>query len=224
MHADTVETADWWARKRDAGGAAWIANYQKSLKARHRDAIVEVVKSLAPETLFEVGSHCGPNLVRIAQEFPDILMHGIDASAEAVKAGREWVTSLGLEKRVQLSTQRFPDGTQATPTGFADVVLSCYTLAYIAPEDLDAALYEMGRLAARAVILAEPMAIDGSGQPPTRNLSGYSEWAHDYQRALGWIGSLRNVTTRIVPIRPSVDRLNAILVVERIDSHTSSTQ
>lgn len=222
MHAATVETADWWARHRESA-ADWIANYQRSVKSRHRGIIATVIKELAPETLFEVGSHCGPNLVRLAQELQDLSMHGIDASVDAVNAGRAWVKGLGLDGRIRLSAQRFPEGTQAMPSAFADVVLSCYTLAYIAPADLDAALYEMGRLAARAIVLAEPMAI-GAHQPASvRNLSGYSEWAHDYQAALAWVGSLRGVTTRIVPIDPPVDRLNAILVVERNVTETSST-
>lgn len=222
MHAYTVETGNWWAQKR-AASAEWIANYQKSLQSPQRVAIETIVRELAPETLFEVGAHCGPNLVRLAGALPGLHMHGIDASAEAVAAGRQWAASLGIADRVALTCQRFPDGTYGTPTGFSDVVLSCYTLAYIAPADLDAALYEMGRLAARAVIIAEPMPIGTDRPGPVNRVDGYKEWAHDYQAALEWVGSLRNVRTRIVPIVPSVDRLNAILVVERLDVMESNT-
>lgn len=222
MHAYTVETGNWWAQPRDAS-AAWIANYQQSLQSPQRAAIEGVVRQLAPETLFEVGCHCGPNLVRLAKALPELRMHGIDANAEAILAGRRWVETLQIADRVALTCQRFPAGTYGTPTGFADVVLSCYSLAYIAPADLDAALYEIGRLAGRAVILAEPMPI-GEDRPAMIGRSdGYKEWAHDYQQALAWVGSLRNVKTRLVPIVPRVDRLSAILVVERLDPITSST-
>jgi hypothetical protein len=201
-----------------------IQNYQRSLGGRQRLAISRIVRELRAETVFEVGCHCGPNLIRLALDHPGLTAHGIDASVEAVQAGRSWVADQGLAGRVQLTAQRFPEGTQATPTGFADVVISCYTLAYIAPADLDAALYEMGRLAGRALILAEPMPVDGVRPAPIHQMSGYSEWAHDYQGALEWVGSLRGVTTRIVPMHPPVDRLNAILVVERDVPSTSNSQ
>lgn len=219
MHVETVETGNWWAKPREAS-AAWVANYQQSLNSPQRVAIEAVVRELAPETLFEIGSHCGPNLVRLAGVFPDLRMHGIDASAEAIIAGKAWVKDLKLADRVALTCQRFPEGTESAPGNFADVVLSCYTLAYIAPSDLDAALYEIGRLAGRAVILAEPMAAPAVAQ---KRSDGYQEWAHDYEAALQWVGSLRDVTIRRMPIVPSVDRLNAILVVERVSQVTSST-
>lgn len=223
MHTDTVRSAEWWARSRGATTGNWISNYQRSLDARHRRQISAIVDELGAETLFEVGCHCGPNLVRVATDLPHIQAMGIDASVEAVTAGRAWVTQLALADRVQLTAQRFPEGTQGTPSGFADVVLSCYTLAYIAPSDLDAALYEMGRLASRALILAEPMPLPGQALEPIHRMNGYNEWAHDYQAALEWIGNLRGVKTRILPVEPAVDRLSAILVVERA-AGASSTQ
>lgn len=219
MHAETIGTGDWWAKPHDA---AWIGNYRQSVESPQRVAIEGIVRDLAPETVFEVGAHCGPNLIRLARAFPDLMMHGIDASAEAVTAGRQWAKDEQVADRVRLTCQRFPTGTYQTPTGFADVVLSCYTLAYIAPADLDEALYEMGRLAGRALILAEPMPVGADRPAAVHRLDGYHEWAHDYKSAVKWVGSLRNVTTRIVPLVPSVDRLNAILVVERNDV-TSST-
>jgi cyclopropane fatty-acyl-phospholipid synthase-like methyltransferase len=218
MQRATVETADWWARPRGESSQQWIANYQRSLQTRHRTAIAQIVGELQPETVFEVGCHCGPNLVRLAQEFPALRMIGIDASAEAVVAGRSWVAQLGFGDRVQLNTQRFPADTERLATGSFDVVLSCYSLAYIAPGDLDAALYECGRLATRAVIIAEPMAVGTHRPPPVEYVSRYREWAHDYQDTLRWIGSLADVRTRVVPVEPPVDRLNAILVIERDDA------
>lgn len=215
MHADSVQMADWWARSRGAQSANWVENYQRSVEARHRKTLSDVVRSLGAKTVLEVGCHCGPNLVRLATDDPAIEAIGIDASAEAITAGRQWVRGRGLEGRVQLNAVRFPEGTAAIASGTFDVVFSCYTLAYLAPSDLDAALYEMGRLAARALIIAEPMPYDGQRPATIREIGGYGEWAHDYQAALEWIGNLRGVKTRIVPVTPAVDRLNAILVVER---------
>jgi ubiquinone/menaquinone biosynthesis C-methylase UbiE len=212
MHTETIEATDWWARPRGATAANWIANYQRSLQARHRDVIVSLVQSLGAETLLEVGCHCGPNLMRLATEMPTLRMIGIDANDEAVQAGRGWMASKGCASRVQLNTGRFPAATSGIADGSFDIVLSCYALAYVAPADLEAALYEMGRLATMAIILAEPQTDAAPTLNSARSLSGYTEWAHRYREALKWIGSLHGATVRTVPIEPPVDKLNAVLV------------
>lgn len=210
MHADSVATANWWAGSRGANRESWIENYQKSLQVRHRTAISQIVGELQPSTLLEVGCHCGPNLIRLAQDYPELSLAGYDVNAEAIAAGKAWVARLGLQHRIGLSVGNLPQGSESIPTGAIDVVVSCYTLAYVAPVDLDAVLYELGRVAKRAIILAEPM--DG---PPTAMLSGYHEWAHRYRQAVEWVGSWRGMTLTTVPVTPPVDRLNAILVAER---------
>lgn len=219
MHVQTIEASNWWARPRGETSANWIANYQNSLQSRHRTAIVQALKTIQPATLLEVGCHCGPNLVRLAQEFPTLDMIGIDASAEAIAAGRGWVARKGFADRVQMNVGRAPAQTQALPSGAFDVVLSCYTLAYIAPQDLDAVLYDLGRLAAKAVILAEPMTEDDRaawhGSP-----AGYQEWAHNYRGASRWLNTWRGMTLRIVEVTPPVDRLKGILVATRDGAHT----
>jgi ubiquinone/menaquinone biosynthesis C-methylase UbiE len=210
MHAETAQTAEWWARPRGPEQQAWIENYRQSLQGRHRTTIVEIVKALKPKTLLEVGCHCGPNLVRLAGELPKLQMIGLDVNTEAIQAGRAWVSTEKLASRIQLNVGRVPEATQALPTGMCDVVLSCYTLAYVAPTDLDAVLYELGRLATRAVILAEPMRSGKATE--SRSFSGYIEWAHDYQAASQWVGTLSGRPTRIVAVEPPVDRLNGIFV------------
>lgn len=221
MHTDTVTASEWWARPRDGQGGVWIQNYQKSLGVRHRELLAAIVRELQVETLLEIGCHCGPNLVKLAEANPQLHAQGIDVNADAIAAGQRWLQHCGLSKRVKLSQHRFPDGTAALPSGGFDVVLSCYTLAYVAPADLDASLYEMGRLAARAVILAEPMALNGRVTAPMHNITGYREWAHDYRAALPWIGTLSGAETRLALVAPPVDRLNGILVVERESAVTS---
>jgi cyclopropane fatty-acyl-phospholipid synthase-like methyltransferase len=214
MHTQTVEAGNWWARPRGANNAQWVQTYQKSLAARHRDAIVEIVKGL-PEvkTVLEVGSHCGPNLIRLAQAMPEVeQFSGVDINADAVAAGQRWVASLGLQSRIELAAGRVPDMTEALPTGCVDVVLSCYALAYFAPEDLDAVLWEMGRLAKRALVLAEPMP---GGPPRPPQVTDYQEWAHDYQGASKWLNTWRGCTLHTVPVDPPVDRLHSILVAVR---------
>lgn len=213
MHTESVEAVNWWARPRGEQSGAWIANYQKSLGLRHRVAISQIVKELKPKTLLEIGCHCGPNLIRLATDHPTLKIAGLDASPEAIAAGQQWAIKAGFEGRVECAVGRFPLATEKFPTGAFDVVLSCYTLAYISPADLDAALYELGRIAKRAVILAEPQVFE---EPVSHRhaMSGYSEWHHDYQRARSWTKTLRDHRSRVVPVAPPVDALNAILVLE----------
>jgi ubiquinone/menaquinone biosynthesis C-methylase UbiE len=215
MQAETIEAARWWANPRGERNGTWIETYQKSLAQRHRDVIVSIVQGLKGVTsVLEVGSHCGPNLVRLARACPQLeQLSGVDVNADAVAAGQRWVQGLGLSSRIELATGRVPDVTDSLPDGCVDVVLSCYALAYIAPQDLDAVLYEMGRLAKRAIVLAEPM--PGLPARTAQLQSEYHEWAHDYHAASKWIAPWRNCTTRVEPISPPVDRLNGVLVATR---------
>jgi ubiquinone/menaquinone biosynthesis C-methylase UbiE len=217
MHAQTVDAANWWARPRGANAGQWVQTYQKSLTTRHRDVIVEIVRQLPDvKTVLEVGSHCGPNLIRLAQTFPQLeQLSGVDISAEAIAAGQQWVTQQGLQGRIELVVGRVPDKTESLPSGCVDVVLSCYALAYIAPPDLDAVLYEMGRLAKKALVIAEPMP---GGPPKPMQVTDYQEWAHDYQAAAKWLKTWHGCQMQIVPVDPPVDRLRSILVAVRGES------
>lgn len=223
MQTQTREAAQWWANPRGAKTASWVDTYRNSLAHRHRDAIVSVVQGLGADvtSVLEVGSHCGPNLVRLARACPQLTqLSGVDVNAEAVAAGQRWMATLGLGDRVELAHGRIPEVTHALPAQCVDVVVSCYALAYIAPGDLDAVLYEMGRLATRAIVLAEPM----PGGPAARTViwqTEYHEWAHDYQAAAQWIGTWRGCQTTVVPIDPPVDRLNGILVATRASGPSS---
>lgn len=215
MHVDTVDAAAWWARPRGGSASKWIEGYQSSLNHRHRLVISGIVKDLQPETLLEVGCHCGPNLVRLGYELPQLSMIGIDVNAEAIEAGKNWIAGLGLSSRIQLHAGRVPERTSQLPSGCVDVVLSCYALAYLAPIDLDAVLYELGRLATKAIVLAEPQVSDRPTAQWVRSLSGYSEWQHNYVNASRWIGTWRGMTLQAVPVSPPVDKLNAVLVARR---------
>lgn len=209
MHVQTQAAADWWARPRGGQSASWIANYQQSLTTRHRLAISQIVREVHPARLLEVGCHCGPNLMRIALDHPTVQCAGIDANAEAIAAGQQWMAQQGFTDRVVLNVGRFPEATAHMASGAVDVVLSCYSLAYVSPADLDAALYELGRLATTAVILAEPMRGDAK-----HTMSGYTEWHHDYEHARSWVKTLNTKRTRTVPIAPPVDALTTILILE----------
>ena len=212
MHAESVAAAQWWERPRGEQNQSWIGNYKNSIKSRHRDVIVSAVRSIpGTASILEVGSHCGPNLIRLAHEIPALTsLAGIDVNAEAVTAGNAWAKDVGLSHRINIGRGDL-SATGQLPDGSVDVVLSCYALAYVSPKDLDDVLWEMGRVAKRAVILAEPMTIAAvSDQRMT--LAGYREWSHNYSERTRWIGSWRGSTTTMHPVTPPVDRLAQVLV------------
>lgn len=217
MHAASVAATNWWALNRPDADE-WIGKYKTSLHAAHRNVIADIVTALQPETLIEVGCHCGPNLIRLAQDVPSLTeLFGLDVNAQAVAGGNQWASACGLSERVKMQVGRITEDTQGLTGGCADVVLTCYALAYLSAPDVDAALYEMGRLAARAVVIAEPMNGEGAEAVPayTKVMAGYQEWAHDYLTRSRWINTLCGWTSRIVPVMPRVDHLNAVLVLER---------
>jgi len=213
MHAETIETANWWAKSRGQDKDSWIRQYQNSLTIRHRDVIAGIVKQINPGDLLEIGCHCGPNLIRLAREMPALKAIGVDINAEAIEAGKRWIQSEGYTDRLELHVGRIPDALERLPSMSCDVVLSCYTLAYIAPSDLDAVLYEIGRLATKAVIFAEPM-----GGKANRSTTGYSVWGHQYSERAKWIGTLRGMTWGVSRVTPPVDALDAVLVGVRSEN------
>lgn len=219
--AATQRIGDWWAQPRGDTAAAWVANYQQSVEAPHRTAIVEALEPFHPETLLEIGAHCGPNLVRLAREYPGLEAIGIDVSAEAVAAGRQWLAAQGLTDRMTLVVGRMPEALLPLPTGAFDVVLACYSLSYLAPSDLDAVLYEMGRLATQAVVIAEPMATETQQAGQYGSLTGYHEWQHDYRDRSRWIGSLANARVDMRALVPPVERLNGLIVFDKTTTSSS---
>jgi hypothetical protein len=95
----------------------------------------------------------------------------------------------------------------------ADVVLSCYALAYLDPRDIDAVLAAALACATTALILCEP----GEGTSPEVYLppgpTNVAEYQYDYRTRLeaipGW------TSMQAVPITPPHGRLNAVLTVTK---------
>lgn len=213
MQAASIDASQWWARPRGDHASKWIANYQQSLNARHRTAISQIVGEINPASLLEVGCHCAPNLIRLAGEYPQLKCAGCDVNEDAIKAGKAWADLQHLSDRIDLSVGTFPQATDHLPNNCVDVVLTCYAVgAYMAKDDLVPALYELGRLAKKAVILAEPM-LTGPTQSK-QSMNGYTEWHHDYRDAISWVSTLNTRRQRLVPVDPPVDSLSAILVLE----------
>lgn len=206
-----LATAFWTAPREDHGG--WCDGYRRSTEARHRTVLVEALRQLRPwRRLYEPGCHVGPNLLRIRQAFPDCVVQGSDVNNAVIQ------TAKGLfadDPNVAVWQADLFDDFNAPFFVKPDVILTSYTLAYVAPEDLVTILRRMVDETNYALVLAEPMAFqqEDAGRLPT----AFPSWQHDYLHGLDQVLHERGRRGRItlLPVAPPVDHVNAVLTLEK---------
>jgi SAM-dependent methyltransferase len=196
----TATATQYWETRHETAEPGWAERYWRDVDAPHRDALVDAVAELYPfRSLLEVGCNAGPNLRRFAARWPDVTYHGLDPNAQALAmAYTHGVPAYLKVGAVPIALSMLP---------VVDVVVTCYTLAYVAPEDLPRTLAGLWAKASRGMVLAEPMVVGDSvivGDGP--------EWAHDYATEItrqGW--PLARFVRRPVP---RADRLDSLLLLE----------
>lgn len=194
--------AFWSEHPADAG---WVAHYRNSEHAPHRRWVVAALREAQPwGSVFEVGCHCGPMLSVIQREWPGAVVSGCDINREAVSDARA--------RFPRVVAGAFPAVTARWPDRSVDVVLSCYTFAYFDPLDIEAALKEAGRLAKRAVVLAEPIAWD-VGDIGVIDREAFGEWRHAYLDLLMGIPEFQGWTAHCVEVE--YQRLSGLIRVMR---------
>lgn len=137
------EEKDWHGDQED-----WIEGYVKSIDHPHRKMITDALKKLIPfESILEVGSNCGPNLIVIKKEFPEVNLAGIDLSADAINEGKKLLPEADLRvgSLVELPWQDHS----------FDVVLADAALMYVPPSDIDMAMAALDRVAKKAILIVE---------------------------------------------------------------------
>lgn len=205
-----------WLRKKPLSWAEYWDG-PSGLAAPHRTLLVEELQRLWPfASLLEVG--CGPcvNLARVRQAFgPSVHLTGFDVSESALELGQDRFIDAQLEPPQQLAVGALPEALSGDER--FDVILSCYTLAYLSPEDLAVALPRLAHAARRALVIAEPMVVVGpeTGQPHLMRPAP-PEWRHDYVSYFRDDAPGRWNAGRWVDC--TVDRMNRILVARRLGS------
>lgn len=178
-----VEGADHWKKRKlddkrkdwRNGGGNWIEEYVASKDHPHRELILEALKQFYPFAgILEVGCNAGPNLVRIAEVYPETQLAGVDVNADAVSYAREQVPSAMLSVG-EASELPFMDST-------FDIVIADAVLMYVSPEDIHQTLEEMDRVARRGIILVEWRDDNSHGKV----VDGH--WARNYGLLLGELG------------------------------------
>jgi SAM-dependent methyltransferase len=185
MGAGRKEVSEGVWRKR--GGEEWVESYWSDDHSPRRDSIIDALRTSfgAPASVLDVGCNAGPNLRRIAAEFPGCRLVGFDINAEAIDGATRRFAERGLE--ADLSVGSYYDVLPAIATASVDVVLSSYALAYVPAANLPGVLADIVRIARTGVVLAEPLAFGGARPAGVLTVPWY-DWRHDYAAVLAGVG------------------------------------
>lgn len=198
----TATARDWWVSHADRAGLDWAHYYWEDWSAPHRQHIPLALALVAPvESLYEIGCNSGPNLRLARRYFPHLKLGGLEVAEVAATMAHD---RLG----VPIEQGSLPDDL---PDSEWDVVLSCYTMAYLDPEDAHTTMLRLNRMARLAIILLEPMAVGALPVGQCRD-DGLPEWRHDYERtfhAIGWRTAWK------WPLIPPKQHTNAVLILQR---------
>lgn len=182
--------------------------FWESWQRPYRHAIVAAIRALGPmESVLEGGCHCGPNLRLLRAEMPHLTLAGFDRSPEFIALGQALLPS---DVKLEVS-----DWKSAVIDGLrADVLLSVYSLSYVAPDVLPDLLTYAATLFG-ALMFAEPLPTETE---PAGRVEGAQwgdadtpEYRHDYEAVLRRIGVARSQVERCQI--PRWGRLNGLLTV-----------
>lgn len=133
---------------------AWKRNskYGMSEDHPHRTLLVEKIKKHNPETILEVGSASGPNLVLLSSIFPEAEIKGIDINLNFVKLGNKSFQEKNISnvKLLQGKADSLPFEDKSFDVVFTDAVL-----IHIGPDKIKKVASELKRVAKKALILLE---------------------------------------------------------------------
>lgn len=172
MHAASERIATWWKNH------PTHPSYKESLNADHRLVIRNVVGRLQALSVFEVGVHCGANLIGLIKQGRTMSCAGIDVNEQSVALGRKWIESLGFSDSIRLDLGIIPDDLSRYGDDEFDVALSCYSLCCSSPADIDICLDHMARIATTGVIIVEPMMYVKEAR--MHDDFDYEHWSYNY--------------------------------------------
>jgi len=187
-------------------GPERLENYWND-RGAHRTELVRAIVDTCPDadSALEVGCHVGTNLRLLARAWPWAIFYGCDINGEAIAYGQERFLELGLPP---VFLERASIHSYVGAQRKADVVFSCYALAYTAPADLPGALQGLLAAAQRAVVIAEPMLVD-TAWPTAELVNPLPEWRHNYAGLLARLGYGDRLVIR--ELEAPTTRINAIL-------------
>lgn len=148
-------------------------SYQRPYRVELRDAIAKAVH--APLSILEVGCNSGPNLRLWREQWPEVMLHGCDLNSEAIRASQEYFSD---DSKVKVWQANLLQGTNVPNV---DVIVSCFSLAYMSPEGLEKLLDQCWNAARVALVILEPMT-DSIQSQVSAKADGVA--VHDYTEIL----------------------------------------
>lgn len=131
-----------------------VETLRKNAMHPHRSMLVDAVRRFQTfEDVLEFGCHSGPNLFRLAREFPHARFKGIDLNMGFIDQGQAWMAEEGLDN-VELKVGS-SDDLSNFPSRSADVVISDAVLMYLGPDKIAQVLHHFVRIARKGIILVE---------------------------------------------------------------------
>jgi SAM-dependent methyltransferase len=138
-------------------------------------------------SVLEVGCGQGQNLYLLSRALRGATLYGIDISATAVVAARRELAARGLST-VNLDVADIVD-LRAFRDASVDVVVADAVLLYLPPTQIETALREILRVAARGVVLSTWDLASSQGSEPWVYDEG--TWVYDHRRLLEHRNDLR---------------------------------
>lgn len=207
----SAPATQFWAERGPYEWARVLPTYWEAGAQAHRTAMISAMRDLPPfESVRELGCAAGTNLKLIRTAFPSAIVQGLDVSQEAVLFAQDKFLRDGAVGVMQADILQ--DGELWEP-GEVDVVVTCYTLAYVSPDDIETVMTNILRSARVGCVFVEPM-MGETGRIHV-NCPGLIEWRHDYVRLLDTLlnADPRNAALDAMPLPEAVELCDGLVRV-----------
>lgn len=128
---------------------SWLEGYEKSVSHPHRKLVVKSLRGM--ESILEVGSSCGPNLLALSRKHPEARLFGVDANQDAVNSAARLIPSAGVSQGDIIKGLPFKDGS-------FDAVLADAVLMYVNPHEILDVMSEMDRVSSKRIVVVDRFA------------------------------------------------------------------
>lgn len=179
VHVLGTKLQEWiWKTRHLYKGKKWANEYLQSTNHPHREQIATEVSSCYPfESVLEIGCNSGPNLLLLAQKYPQVNFSGVDINASAISVGNRHIKGHNI-KNISLLTGK-AGSLDLLKDKSVDVVFTDAVLMFVGQDKITSALKEMGRIARKSIILNEY-----HSETPIKNNYDGGRWVYNYKKLI----------------------------------------
>lgn len=221
-------TEAWAGQHQVYPGDSWARDMWNSWLDPQRIVLVKAIQKVVetPSSILEVGCGSGPNLRLWRAQWPSADLTGVDVNDTALGWGQRQAAEEGWFWDAYRRRLTETEGDWGLLRH--DVVVSCYTLTYLTPDEINPVLQQLLRLTRNALVIMEPMVAHGTpeyhygGKPGGQR--GYPEFWYDYPTRFKEIlkGTDQSVECSVEPMVPH-GHLNGVVTIKPTGSDASNT-